>query len=336
MIDRTGKIKYFDRSIEAAESILSQQATIDNLGADRILNLSRLLCRIVPVVSEQDVARMPRIFEPNTIPFVLVNSEGPYFFNLGNNQMSTAQRHNASRVIDSWGPGSKSSDEILDYLFDLSSSNGAGKIPLSNSDQEGGETTGVAFTFSSLSLKKALDLNRTPAGKIAKFTLRPLIRFNHKPGSGRVDSDVLFHELTHVSQRESRPITMLSSQDDADLIALGDELEAYHVGAGVRMAIDGSDLFDSNVTDPHLQKTVEAIRVKYGNNTKDNPFRPTRRLIEILEREGYPPDWMLSYRFRFKEVQRQLGNAGLRSANEDLSRGKRNSRYTPPQKQKAV
>ena len=60
MIDRTGKIKYFDRSIEAAESILSQQATIDNLGADRILNLSRLLGRIVPVVSEQDAVRMPR------------------------------------------------------------------------------------------------------------------------------------------------------------------------------------------------------------------------------------------------------------------------------------
>ncbi len=60
MIDRTGKIKYFDRSIEAAESILSQQETIDNLGYDRILNLSRLLGRIVPVVSEQDAVRMPR------------------------------------------------------------------------------------------------------------------------------------------------------------------------------------------------------------------------------------------------------------------------------------
>ncbi len=331
MIDRTGKIGYFDRSIEAAESILSQQETIKNLGSELVYRLSSLLGRIVPIVSEQDASRMPRILDADTIPFVVVNRNESYFFDLGNDQMSTAQRYSASRVIDSWGPRSKSSEEILDDLGKLSLNNRAGRMPISIFEQEGGAVSGVRIIFNSMSLKRALDLNRTPAGKIARFNLRPLIKFPHRPGAGHIDSDVLLHELTHLKQKEDCPITMFSSQDDADMLALGDELEAYHVGAGVRMALDGSDLFDTNVSDPYLQKSVEAIRLKYGNNPLNNPFRPTRRLLEIYQREGYHPDWMLAYRLRYNESIKNLGSAGLSLAGVNATSTRaRNGRYTPP------
>ncbi len=146
-----------------------------------------------------------------------------------------------------------------------------------------------------------------PKARLMRFTLRPSLYFPRSSEEHEmIDADVLLHELTHVQQKEERPITFFSSQKDANNLAYRDELEAYHVGALVRSRMEGVEIDAADQSnDPYLQMSVEAIRRR---NCKDpnEPFKPSEELAKDLTAHGYHKDRILAARLDFIGAVKQF------------------------------
>lgn len=136
---------------------------------------------------------------------------------------------------------------------------------------------------------------------------RSIVRVRHRPVLALLmeeDADddiispgVMAHETTHVRQKNQTPVEVFISQEESDMSAFEDELEAYHIGAGFSLAlqeIDGTDPTDLS----DIQIAVEAIRRTHGGSGATP---------ELLRKYGeYGMRHMLHARFDFNAAREQF------------------------------
>jgi hypothetical protein len=143
----------------------------------------------------------------------------------------------------------------------------------------GGAATHAVSKITTIdALNNYFDLSNPPCAYMAKMLLRPMVVLK----LDSAEPDVICHELVHVEQKISNPIRMYSSQHDVDMDKLGDELYAYHVGAGVRRSLAA---MSGETADPYTQLSAESVRLEHNFNLPD-PFKPNESLLRLYRMRG--------------------------------------------------
>lgn len=325
------RVAYIDATLEQAENALLLPEVREQFGDDRVRILGSYLGRIVPIISENDARRVQQLRQPDAIPLAVVAPLNSINFATGNGQMTSVQYATAMEKFNEWAGDNTIAHNPLDTLLARAIDSKDVAIPIVMRPKMSGGTMAASFAFLSRPLAQEFSLRQKPSGTLVRVVLRPLLYFSTESGAHGVDADVFWHELKHFEQKEQRPITVFSSQDQVDMSSLGDELHCYHVGSIIRTAIDGTTIDDTHARDPHLQLAVERIRLAYARKSNKDPFEANHRLLTLLEKAGFARDWMLHSRINFRQVV-----AGLQPQEATLSNGRPNSkakkggRYTPP------
>ncbi len=308
-------LEVINRSVEAAKTLLDNPVLAEQLG-DRRIELAEMLGRIVPIEDNARPGQTEELENPDVIPMAVVGSSG-ITTRIGNGQPTTTQRKNSLESIMQWGLDQDSAEAEVNSLLTNMPANKTADISYTLQGGNAGNCEGIAMA---LPVPDISDVPNPPEGRVLRFTLRPSIFFSRRSDEvDIIDADVILHELTHVKQKENRPITLFSSQKEANNLALRDELEAYHVGSLARRCMEGVGLEDANhVNDPNLQIAVEKIRVKHNAELED-PFEPSEALFKDLEKHGYTKDRMLGSRFDFIGVIKQF-----KKLNPEMRRAKKN------------
>jgi hypothetical protein len=321
-------------SVEATSELLASNRATDLL-EERAGDLLLLLDRILPITINEAADQTPGLNDPDALPLGVVRPLGSIIISKGNLLQTSRQRAASIKLLDRWG-AAQSGEQALTQLLAHGVPPGVHDMPISYVPKAGvaAAAVGHALALSSKEVNVSLDFARPPHAMLTRVSLRPGVFFNMLPEADRIGPDLLAHELTHVDQKERRAITLFSSQTDADMVALGDELEAYHVGAQVRMLLEGYEgkLEDYHGQDPYLQIAVERIRKQYNGTKSNDQFNPSRKLFTALARASFAPERMLDTRVDFDGIMRQLramSGARAEKALPPKAKSRKGSRTTP-------
>lgn len=128
--------------------------------------------------------------------------------------------------------------------------------------------------------------NNAPNKGIALVKDRPIMMLSIRPNKSHLPADHVAHELAHLKQCSTQPITVFRSQRSADMVALREELEAYHYGFPFSL----KTLQENEVDDIKDSATLTQIAVEYTRqkNTLDpsDPFKPSGFIWEKLKDAG--------------------------------------------------
>ena len=288
-------VDIYDKTLENAYSYIDSEELSKAEGEKNYRSLiGERLDRLVPILSEDDLDNAVKLNGSGKIPFVLhYGINGVTLNNISNSEFSPQQEDIVRETFESWNSESFTPDQFIDTIIGGGRQSGAESINIGVRSNSKASATGSTLILPAQQTTEALKLKTPPRDEWIKIIFRPMMKALISGSEVIFDADVLFHELVHIEQKEQNPISGLNSQEDAHLKQLQYELEAYHVGSRIRIAInkrEGKDI----AYDPHLQLTVESIRAKYTDIYSDEPFRSSSMLLDAFRRSGYPPERMLS------------------------------------------
>ncbi len=268
------RTKFVDNAIGEAYTSLDNAYAQDYLGVDAVNSLRTTLDRAVVANIRYGVVSSPRE-SGDIIPFVALRRGES--FQLGDEfeRPTPRQLDRYRRLFTSWEPSKMSVDALTAQL------SGEYNAPMDVS-APGPRVAAVARTNARLldmqTLQSQAGLERAPQAVMGKFMLKPFITLR----MGNAAADLLCHELTHIEQKTEQPYRGYSSQRNIDMDALGDELRAYHVGAGIRL---GLNIAADDIADPYRQLVVENVRATHNASYLD-PFAPSVSLFDTYRSQG--------------------------------------------------
>ncbi len=291
-----------------SRAFLDEASITDDL-AQRATDLSCRLDRLVPVFSASDASSTPELLDPDCIPLLILNRGESIVFDQGTSQFSTTQIVAAETTIQDLHPRTYSPEiivRLIERLQEQSASIGRSYGFRENiraaTYSEGALVSGDRF-------KERFNFESDKIAKVVRFSFRPLVCVyvsNHDPVS---NAAALFHELAHVCQIEKNPITGYSSQHEADMKALHDELEAYHVGSVVlsllASATDAAGQPPRRNDSLDTQALVESLRINNPALDHADPFHPSRSMIMLLESSGIGVKRLIESKANISEILQQ-------------------------------
>lgn len=297
--------RYVANSIKGAQHALQRADVIGAIGEERAEGLQRTIERCRPTLPVDGIIDLSTLGDEIPVTAVSVHDEKVFYSVDGSSLFTSAGKQKVDESLeamaeagggDSWPSAADILDAFTQYVLDLD-------------DPEAG-THGIAtgFNGSTFATRMSiipLDPDITDTTPLLRLMARPAMLIE-KTTDKRLDPDVFSHELTHVKQKEERPVRVYSSQEEVDMDGLADEQEAYFVGAAVRKAI-------SNLTGEryeqlrrssggafgpkYMQLRIDNIRVE--NCDPDDPLAPTPALLQAYVADGIPRGNMISSKFNF-------------------------------------
>lgn len=299
--------RFLATSIKGVKNALKMSSVIEQLGDENIGSMGELVARCEPIVSRDGVVDFSNLGEDQIPVFVSLRdnsaskSEEIEIEMGGNNVFTNLQE---SGIPEQLGViGIQSSFGMIKNIF---YQNKPFKRSLSSFEN--------GLSFGIHKLNTPVDTENILEGPLVSVVGRPGLMFPFKPNSDkRIEPDIFAHELTHVRQKESRPVRYYSCQEDIDMDGLADEMEAYFVGSAVRRAISNLtqerlellDLLNPETPkrEKYFQITVDQIRLRHGNT--EEPFSPTNELLDVYSKKyGISRRGMISGWFDIDEARK--------------------------------
>ncbi len=273
---------FVETSVAGAMEIVARPEVQQNLGAVG-KDLTNLLGSVVVPNVIDGVVQIPRSHKNRDVLPMLALKPGEDIALGGDfTEPTTKQREIAAKTFDAWDPADHSGAELLQIALDEFFANRRDDIRIPVGTGERAAITAAIRSVFGLH-NPELGFRNLPAKKvIGSLITRPLVALTIAD-SPIAEPDLLAHELTHVLQKTLRPVEVFGSQRDIDKTFLRYELEAYHLGAVVRLNMPNAWEDPNTLTDGHIQLAVEALRRKANDGLHD-PFLPTPALRHTLDR----------------------------------------------------
>lgn len=266
MVSETQQRRIVDGSIRGVVGAISMPATLNYLGSEAVQQLLGYAdrCRWVP---NNDALIDISSLGPDLIPVSVALPGSSFRVDVGSGESLFTTRQLESAAAWSDAAIERSPDMLINDLppsknmlkwiaAGLSTTEVQNATTFSFSSGLNGPTAGVRSSVVPVS-----NLGSGIIDGVAKITARPALMFPcSKPGE-RIQPDVFAHELCHARQKETNPIVLFRSQGEILDSSVSNELEGYHVGAGVRRAV--SNLDDIRLKRLISQGGVESLRQKY-------------------------------------------------------------------------
>lgn len=271
------RAKSLEKLITEADAALRHPVTEQYVGGGRVMKLQATLSRAVIANVRHGVVNVPENARAESPVLVAMNPDEKFKLGSGFDVQTPRQAKNAAKVYDQWRPANKHFDSLMQqFVASLTD-----EVILTAPHENSAAVTHTKAVMTRMDdFGEVMELQSPPEGKIGKIMLRPLVVVR----MGITTPDVLCHELVHVKQKIDRPVRVFGSQHDINMDALGDELEAYHMGAGVRIALESHKPVDQ-VTDPHTQLAAEGVRLDHNKGYLD-PFAPSDSLYQAYQDRG--------------------------------------------------
>lgn len=276
-------VKYAKQKLEMLQSALDKPAVIDALG-EKYERVADCAGRLVIVSSLDDNLSSPMLNEPNTIPLVPIPHLGMFIYSKGAFQFSDRQRLHVEASLQSWG-----SPYDADHLGAAYKEVGAevlGGVIFDFSRNHGAQNSAVAIPYSPQQVKDLLETEHLPKGRLIRVALRPAMAVSPVHTLNDDTSDMFVHELIHNIQKEDSPVTMFNSQQEVVEESIRSELEAYHYGAQVRVALDGLSSIE-DYSEAQLRSSpslgIEAARRLFQQSS--DPFDPSVALARRISKK---------------------------------------------------
>jgi len=290
---------YVERSIEAARQDLADPHVVRHLGNNAALFTSMLDSLEIVDIHDAEI-QLPT--NKAALPVVAIRRDETIVMAHKYQLQERVQRHNALKTIRSWGPRF---DDIEDWYDDL-----AGNVSMASRPEIRFHENTASRVGHSASILSQSDLerhfNNGPAKSIGLIFGRPCLMLGMQPDQRSVTADTFIHEFTHIKQYRLRPVITLRSQRSADMYALRDELEAYHMG--FISSIKAHDRLGNNVPSESLvQIVVEDARRRFGIDQLD-PYRPSPALLAVIHESLHNKANILHGSIDFEAVRDMIEN----------------------------
>ena len=210
----------------------------------------------------------------NTIPIIALKKSDKFCLGPEFNKPTLGQQDNYESAVSLWHPSELPTAQMVSEIIEVPENYSMNII----APRAGAATQAISKITTIEALNNCYDLSKPPCAYMAKLLLRPIVILN----LDNAEPDVICHELVHVEQKIEKPIRMYSSQHDIDMDKLGDELYAYHVGAGVRRALMNASGVGG---DPYTQLQAESVRIEHNGNLPDS-FKPNESLLRLYRMRG--------------------------------------------------
>jgi hypothetical protein len=278
---------FLDNVIGRTADFFSQNRGASVQLFDQKFSLDKLLGQSTVPNFRHGVVDMPEaVVESEAFPVIAAHTGEEITLGSSFLTQTPTQREHTLTQMALWGPAQSSPGEIIgDMIVSHSAVASTSKVKIQKGSGALTSAQGLVWDLDVSRQHKAY--SNLPPGRIGKLLLRPLLVLDMDTPT-KVENDVIAHELVHVIQKVENPLRTISSQKRADMQALREELEAYHVGALTRMRMEGiasikditqNDIFRS----PQL--AVEAVRTI--TNDHIDPFRPSPALLKRLQQLEY-------------------------------------------------
>lgn len=270
---------FVDRLLNESHMASTHPVVSEYIGDRAAAGLQVTLARSVVANVRHGEVSLPADAKADATAIVALNQDEVFGLSPEYVTLTRRQARNAKRIMDSWEPTMESADEFFERMRESTSGMLENAVTAPHPSM-GANTRTIAGSLNIEYLTEIMGLQKPPEAKMGKLMLRPLVVVR----MGNSNPDILCHELTHANQKNDRPLRLYSSQDDVDMDSLRDELEAYHVGAAIRLALD-YDLPERHKTDPHKQIEAEYVRKTHNSGYLD-PFAPSPSLLAKYHEEG--------------------------------------------------
>lgn len=283
-----------------------------------INGLRHLASRLVVPYIIGDEIRLPKSSKriDDVVPVIALQPGESIVLGKDFGQPTLTQTKRAIEMIDSWKPigfdgraqveamVSKEVDESEQLTFEANA-----------------RARATAFAAAIVFSPEKEKYQRAPAQDVGWLTCQPLLVLTWTGDMPHEEPDLVAHELAHIAQKLNRPIRLFGSQEDVVRDRMRDELEAYHVGANVRIAIE-PDILDP-VTNPisdtgmNMQVAIEATRLDIKDalgELQTDPFGPSKLVMRKMD-QRFGLERIVHYAFDYESVRAQL----LASQDQDTS-----------------
>lgn len=281
---------FIEAQFEDLESARRNEMFAANVRPDLARDLAALADKAVVANFRNGKISLPKDSEDGVLVAAIKRGES---FSVGDEflRFSDSQVENARQGLEIFGLSKAEINKILDIITNDT---------VGTEIKMGGNMPGVAAQARSLghastsdAVNRFMHVDNFPPKKLIKFILRPLIVLS----ADRSDDcfDVLGHELIHIGQKERKPLRVYGSQDEINMDVLGEELESYHVGAGLRKT---KRVPRQPLIDPHKQIKVERFRKKELGDS----FEPTPEFLKAITKPGDNMETIISYALNFEQT----------------------------------
>jgi hypothetical protein len=286
--------RFIDRSLEDAAAVLEKPSAQKLLSPELHGMVSGLLSKVVPLTHQDGVLALPADADPDAIP-VFAAGAGKSLRVHGDVRMPSGEQYEAARtVLEEWGGSDTGAMDAVQQAVD-DDTRGAATADFVTDTLFTAQVFSVDPVFHRSMLQPYLEA-MPPNATLIRFIGRPVLLLGVRQGKKRAEPDVVVHELVHTHQKTKRPIEWYGSQEDVDMWSLRDELEAYHIGSLVRLAIDGVGRVQSEVNkmmagtmevnNRYNQVVIDWARKKYGPRIPGDPYRATPDMYRTFKTLG--------------------------------------------------
>jgi hypothetical protein len=297
---------YISEALNDTAETLSDPYVCASLGDEQSQRLQSLLDKVVLAKVTDNTICLPEDIDKQSdiIPAIAVKRSDRLFIGSDFGTLSRRQIENAVTVLSEFGPISpelprKNVDELVSSFATQGK-----REPFVMPTTVGGYVSSHSATFKVFSSR----FTKIPRG-FGIVRAIPLLAISMDRAAS---PESIAHELVHADQFITNPVSLYDSQEAIDLDIFSQELEAYHIGARVRIGIEGgvepripyspTKIFEMQLA----QVAIEKIRRQH-NVDFSNPFEPSLLLARAIKRAIGAS--ILHHELKYDEAMRDLNAA---------------------------